>query len=63
MWISSVSELTKLPSPFHLPKISSESADEDIEDPSLLSITDEEKEQRLAANSSFSLENRSSTIF
>jgi len=55
---SSVSELTKLPSPFHLPKISSEPADEDIEDPSLLSITDEEKEQRLAANSSFSLENR-----
>ena len=59
---SSVSELTKLPSPFHLPKISSEPADEDIEDPSLLSITDEEKEQRLAANSSFSLENRSSTF-
>ena len=55
---SSVSELTKLPSPFHLPRLSSEPPGEDLEDPSLLSITDEEKEQRLAANASFSLENR-----
>ena len=60
---STVSELTKLPSPFHLPRLGSELPVEgEEEDPSLLSITDEEKEQRLAANSSFSLENRFSNI-
>ena len=60
---STVSELTKLPSPFHLPRLGSEPPVEgEEEDPSLLSITDEEKEQRLAANSSFSLENRFSNI-
>jgi len=50
---SSVAELTKLPSPFHVPvePTSPES------DPSLLSITDEEK-QILLAEASFSLENR-----
>eukprot|EP00092_Neocalanus_flemingeri_P007638 GFUD01008244.1.p1 GENE.GFUD01008244.1~~GFUD01008244.1.p1 ORF type:complete len:954 (-),score=272.12 GFUD01008244.1:196-3057(-) len=47
---SSVSELTKLPSPFHVPGIASP-------DPSLLSITDEEK-QLLLSEASFSLENR-----
>ena len=60
---STVSELTKLPSPFHLPRLNSEPPGEDLgEDPSLLSITDEEKEQRLAANATFSLENRYNII-
>ena len=59
---NSVSELTKLPSPFHLPRLNAEPPVEDLEDPSLLSITDEEKEQRLAANASFSLDNRSSLL-
>jgi len=49
---SSVSELTKLPSPFHVPEPTSPESD-----PSLLSITDEEK-QILLSEASFSLDNR-----
>ena len=54
---SSVSELTQLPSPYHLPRITT--SDPTSEDPTHLSITDEEKELRLSGSlPPFSLESR-----
>ena len=53
--MSTVTELTKLASPFHIPEQEPISSPEN--DPSLLSITDEEK-QILISEANFSLENR-----